>query len=363
MSDAAYDALRARYDELAETYPELSALVAVAPPVAGDDKLSHSRPVLSLKKAYSDEEVIEFVEKSGADWFRVEPKVDGLTVVLRYQNGLLTRALTRGDGSEGSDVTAAILAARCAPAVLNGTPAVLEVRGEVFLPFSKFDALNERRISEGSDPLKSPRNTAAGTLRLDDFAEVERRGLELVVFELRETDLMPATRSAAMVLLEELGFSVVDGETVEAATVPAAVERVNEQRASAPFLTDGVVIKVDDLAEYRALGSTVRYPRGALARKYKTIPVETTLLSVEWQKSATGKLTPVARFEPVKVEGATVQRATLHNLDHVRALDLMIGDCIQVTRAGGSVPEIIGVLPERRTGSEMPIVNPPSEVP
>jgi DNA ligase (NAD+) len=363
MSDSAYDALRARYDELAETYPELSAFVAIAPPVASDDKLLHSKPVLSLKKAYSDAEVVTFVEKSGADRFRVEPKVDGLTVVLRYQKGLLTRAITRGDGSAGSDVTAAILASGCAPAVLNGTPESVEVRGEVFLPFVQFEALNARRISTGLDPLKSPRNTAAGTLRLDDFAEVERRGLGLVVFELREINPMPATRSAAMILLEELGFSVVPGETIAAAEVPAAVERVNQQRASAPFLTDGVVIKVDDLAKYTALGSTAQYPRGALARKYKSAPVETTLLSVEWQRGALGRLTPVAQFEPVRVEGATIQSATLHNLNHLRALDLMIGDCILVTRAGGSVPEIIGVLPERRTGSEMPILNPPSEVP
>ncbi len=357
MSDAAYDALRARHDELIETYPELTSADLVGAPVDAAEKVAHSSPVPSLRKAYSDAEVSAFIEASGAARFRVEPKIDGLSVILRYRNGVLERAITRGDGKAGMDVTAALLASGSVPANLTAAK-TLELRGEVFIPRSSFAALNERRAADGLAPLKSPRNSAAGTLRLKDFAEVSRRGLEIRIFETRSAEPMPASASEALAPLAPLGLEPIEGKTVAAADALAAIEALHRARADWPYQTDGVVIKVDDRARFNALGATAKYPRGALARKYETEPIETTLLGVEWTRGGTGRLTPVAEFEPVEIGGATIRKASLHNRDHLRALDLKIGDRIQVTRAGGSVPEIVGVLRAARTGEELAIPEP-----
>jgi DNA ligase (NAD+) len=170
---------------------------------------------------------------------------------------------------------------------------------------------------------------------------------------------MPATHTEALALVKSVGLPTIESRTVYAADVLPAIETLNQRRMELPFPTDGIVVRVDDHKTFERLGATSHHPRGALARKYKETPVETQLLSVEWTRGSTGKLTPVARFKPVEVQGATVQRATLHNLDHIRAMDLRIGDWIQVIRAGGTVPEIIGICPDRRTGKETPVPDPP----
>ncbi|MDH3982476.1 MAG: hypothetical protein OES84_06175 [Kiritimatiellaceae bacterium] len=360
ISDAAYDALREQYDRLVETFPELGNLEAVgASPVDAEEPLEHSVPVLSLQKAYTDEAVETFISKCGMKLnYGIEPKIDGLTVVLRYRNGRLTQAITRGDGKAGMDVTAALLASGCVPMNLDQAPEILDVRGEVFMPHTAFNALNERRRSKGKDLLKSPRNTAAGTLRLDDYTEVSRRGLAMQIFELLETDSLPATHSQALAWMKEAGLPVVECKVVGSSQVLSAIKQMNIQRLEMPFMTDGLVVKVNDRAVFQKLGATAHHPRGALARKYKTSPVETKLMSVEWSKGTTGKITPVAHFTPVEIQGATIQSATLHSPTHLRALDLKLGDWIQVVRAGGAVPEIIGICPGRRTGEETPIPTP-----
>ncbi|MDF7823139.1 hypothetical protein P4B35_03885 [Pontiellaceae bacterium B12227] len=360
MGDAAYDALRVQYEKLRTDYPELPALsgVGVVAPEDGG-KIAHTEPVLSLKKAYTDDEVESFIGRCGREKnYCVEPKLDGLTVVLRYQNGLLVQALTRGDGKQGSDVTTAVMASGCVPVRLANAPESLELRGEMLMSFSAFDALNKRRAQEGLTQLKSPRNSAAGSLRLKDLAEVARRGLQVRIFEVIDSEPVWPTHTAALAQVATLGLPVVESRTVTGAGVLQVLAEMNLRRGDSNFPTDGLVIRLNDRAEFERIGATAKYPRGAIARKYRAVPVETTLLRIEWTKGDSGRLTPIAHFEPVEVDGATLQRASLHSLDHLRALDLMLGDRIEVVRAGGSVPEILGRCSGLRTGREKAIPDP-----
>ena len=359
MSDAAYDALRKQYDRLLADYPELVADNPIGAPVAGNNRVAHDAPVLSLDKVYSDDAVKRFLQQTGTNLFYcIEPKLDGLTVVLRYRSGLLAQALTRGDGKTGVDITPAMLASGAVPAALTNAPAQLDVRGEVLLPLPAFDALNRRRTESGQEPLKNPRNIASGTLMLTDYAEIAKRSLVFQCFELLATENRPATHTESLVMLKKTGLPVVESVIVPAMEVLAAVEKLNRRRAEFPFATDGIVIKVNDLAVRDRLGATAHHPRSAVARKYEETPVQTRLLGVDWSRGATGKQTPVARFEPIEIQGATVQSATLHSLEHIRAMDLKIGDGINVIRSGGTVPEITGICPERRTGREIAIPDP-----
>lgn len=363
MSDAAYDALRDQYNQLLTAYPELSHPSSVGAAVdSTNKKIEHTTPILSLQKAKSNEEVERFINKCGRDLlYCIEPKIDGLTIVLHYRNGLLTRALTRGDGKSGSDITTAVLASGAVPSILPHAPAHLDVRGEAFLPLAAFDALNQRRLLSGKPPLKSPRNTASGTLKLKDLSQVAARGLKIQLFELLATEPMPATHTQSLSLLRRIGLPVIDSRTVSG---EHALAEINEQlHQLAAYQTDGVVLRIDDRATYTALGFTSHHPRGALARKIKEIPVETRLVRIEWSQNTTGKQTPVAHFDPVELHGATIQKATLHNINHLRTMDLKLGDKILVIRAGGSVPEIIGRVPGKRTGSERPIPLPLAPTP
>lgn len=362
MSDAAYDALREQYEQLLSDYPELTTSLGVGTEPPADHRIDHNAPVLSLQKAYCDQEVSDFLEKCGQQHhYCVEPKVDGLTVVLHYRDGLLTHALTRGDGKTGTDVTTAILASGAAPSVLTNAPALLDVRGEAFLPFPAFETLNQRRIANGESPLKNPRNTASGTLQMKDYVEVARRGLKVQVFELLASSPEPATHTEALKLIRSAGLPVIESRAVPATDVLSAVSELNLRRPDLPFPTDGIVIRLDNRAVFKQLGHTAHHPRGTLARKYKETPKETRLLNIEWSRGESGKRTPVAIFEPIEIGGVTIQRASLHNLNHLRAMDLMIGDRIQIIRAGGSVPEVIGRSPAARTGNETAIPGLPAQ--
>ncbi len=359
MSDVAYDLLRRQYDQLVAGYPELASENTVGAPVADAGRVPHDAPVLSLDKVYSDDGVRRFLQQTGTNLlYCIEPKIDGLTVVLHYRNGALAQAVTRGDGKTGVDITPAMLASGAVPVALTHAPEKLTVRGEALLPKTAFEKLNQRRAESGQEALKNPRNVASGTLMLTDYAEIAGRALEFQCFELLSTDHMPSTHTEALALLRNTGLPVVQSLTVPSAGVLSAVESLNRRRAELPFETDGIVIKVNDFAVRERLGATAHHPRGAMARKYEDTPVQTRLLGVEWSRGATGKLTPVARFEPVEIQGATVQNATLHNLNYIRALDLKIGDWIFVTRSGGTVPEITGICPNRRTGLEISIPDP-----
>ena len=359
MSDSAYDALRCQYDRLIREYPTLAHPAQPGSPPDVEKRVLHAHPVLSLQKAYSQSAVDAFIQKGGQQQlYCIEPKIDGLTVILRYQEGLLVQALTRGDGKSGMNITAEILAAGVVPAVLKNAPDQVVVRGEIFITFAAFNALNARREKAGQHPLKSPRNTAAGSLRLKDYAEIANRKLSIQIFDLIATNPMPTTHTEALALITAVGLPVVESKTVMAADIQAAVAELNQRRTAFPFQTDGIVLRIDGHTVFKDLGATAQYPRGAIARKYKEIPVETRLLHVTWSIGETGKLTPVAHFEPVELSGATLQKASLYNLDHLRALDLRIGDRIKVIRAGGSIPEVIGVCTEKRNGNETPIPDP-----
>ena len=363
MSDAAYDALREQYDRLLSAYPELANPTSIGATVSEQGgRVAHTLPILSLQKAYSPEAVEAFLEKCGTNLlYCVEPKIDGLTAVLRYRDGMLVQAITRGDGKSGMDITAAILASGIVPAELTAAPSQIEIHGEVYLTPPAFDALNRRRKKTGDSPLKSPRNTAAGTLRLKDYAEIANRKLSIQIFELIKTNPMTVSHTKSLALMKSIGLPIIESRTVTADRVQSAVADLNQMRAHFPFQTDGIVIRVDNRALFNRLGSTAHHPHGALARKYREIPKETHLLSVTWTRGETGKLTPIGHFDPIDIHGATLQKATLHNLGYIRALDLKVGDWIQVIRAGGSVPEIIGVCPDRRSGGEISIPDPLTE--
>lgn len=360
MADVTYDALRDEYVQLRQQHPELPDYAGIGAPAPDTaDEVKHTRPMLSLKKAYSDDAVEAFVNACGLEEsYCVEPKLDGVSIVLRYRKGLLVQALSRGDGQTGMDVTKQIRASGCVPLMLTNAPAMLEVRGEVIIPFQAFNALNTRRREAGQDPLKSPRNTTAGTLRMKDLSKVAQRGLACRVFEIVATDPMPATHTEGLDLAQACGLPVVESRVVSGATVLKAIDTLNRKRSDLPYASDGVVIRLNDRAAYERMGTTQRWPNGALARKYRPEPVETRLLEMTWVQGDNGRLIPVARFEPVEVEGAVIQRASLHSLQHLRALDLMIGDRIQVIRAGGAVPAILGRAPGPRTGEEQKIPDP-----
>ncbi len=360
LSDSAYDALRDQYETLIARYPELTNSPTVgAPPEKTADSILHDAPVLSLQKAYSDPEVDAFINRCGFHLlYCIEPKIDGITLVLHYRNGRLTQALTRGDGKNGTDVTAAVIASGAIPITLTNAPEQLDIRGEAFLTFHDFETLNQRRIKAGEAPLKNPRNAASGTLNLTDLSEIATRALSIRIFDLLDTDSMPPTHTDALALLRNTGLPVIESQTVSSAHVIETTQQLTQQRLTLPYPTDGVVIKIDESAIFRELGNTAHHPRGAIARKLKETPIETKLLQIDWTRSDAGKITPIATFIPVEIDGATIQKATLHNLDHLRALDLKIGDTILVIRAGGSVPEIIGLSPRPRTGDEIPIPDP-----
>ncbi|MFA5687794.1 MAG: hypothetical protein WC959_01370 [Kiritimatiellales bacterium] len=363
MSDEAYDSLRAQFDSLLAGWPELSGEHPVGAPVGKTGRyIEHTAPVLGLQKIYSDAELEQFIRRTGDTSYCIEPKIDGLTVVLHYRNGFLVQAATRGDGETGCDVTAAMLASGAVPAKLNkieansplrlqlsgygkDTASTLIVRGEAFFTAPEFEKLG----------LKHPRNAASGTLMLTDFAEIARRNLSVQIFELLAADELPDTHSGAIHLIRAAGLPAIDSVEVPVADVIAAVEKMNCRRAELPFETDGIVVKMNTLNAAKTLGSTAQHPRSAVARKYKTAPVTAKLLAVEWSRSKTGRLIPVAVFEPVEISGATIRRASLYNVEHLRAMDLKIGDIITVIRSGGAVPEITGVLKEHRTGTEKEI--------
>lgn len=343
MSDAAYDALRAGYEALCRKYPELAEAgrVGAAEPAGGD--IVHELPVLSLQKLWTDEEAAAFVERCGAgQMFCIEPKIDGVSAVLRYRGGVLAEAVTRGDGKAGKDITRAVVMSGAAPLSLTNCPASLLVRGEVYIPKTAFVKLNTRRAAEGLEPLKSARNTAAGTLRLHDAAEIAARGLEFCAFEWIKPPSGIVRHSEALERLESFGLEVVECRRAEAPQVLTVIEAMNRQRGQWAYETDGLVVRVNDFSRFQELGSTARYPKGAAARKFRSVPVETELLSIEWSVSAGGRRTPVAVFRPVVIDGAEISRASLYNEEHLLALGLEAGDRILVIREGGVIPEVVG---------------------
>ena len=373
ISDADYDALRRRLEALEVEFPELKGKAEVsrqvgAKPLEKFGKVKHRVPMLSLANVFTDEEAGEFVERVRRflDWsdskaiaFTAEPKIDGLSCSLRYEQGELVVAATRGDGEEGENVTANVRTIKAIPHRLKGdVPTVLEVRGEIYMDKSEFAALNARQEAEGKPVFANPRNAAAGSLRQLDPNVTASRPLHFFAYAWGEIEgAMPAETQHGMVAaFKRMGFPTNPlMKRCESLDEMLAVYRgIEAQRASLPYDIDGVVYKVDDLALQRRLGFISRSPRWATAHKFPAEKATTTLLDIDIQVGRTGALTPVAKLEPVTVGGVVVSNATLHNEDEIARKDVRIGDTVIVQRAGDVIPQILGFVPEKRTANAKP---------
>lgn len=377
ISDAAFDALFRRLQELERQHPELTCpdsptqRVGAAP--RGDfASVAHALPMLSLNNAFSDEEVLAFDrrvrEALGADevFYAVEPKFDGLAVSLRYEAGVFVRGATRGDGFSGEDVTANLRTVRAIPLHLEGerVPKLLEVRGEVLMQKRDFAALNAQQQAAGEKLFANPRNAAAGALRQLDSRITASRRLSFFAYGIGEAAWgdsgQPARHSEVMAALARWRLPVSPERRIVqgAPGLVAYYREIGARRGELPYEIDGVVYKVDDLVQQEALGFVSRAPRFAIAHKFPAEEMLTEVLDIDVQVGRTGAITPVARLRPVFVGGVTVTNATLHNEDEVRRKDVHIGDTVIVRRAGDVIPEVARVLLERRPAPARAFVMP-----
>jgi len=366
ISDAEYDALRRRNLAIEQAFPHLvredspSKRVG-APPVEKFEKVRHRVPMLSLDNAFSDEDVIDFVarvrrylkmEPHAPIAMTAEPKIDGLSLSLRYEGGRLVSAATRGDGQVGENVTANARVVADIPQVLAGNfPDVLEVRGEIYMTHHDFLALNERQKAEGKPTYVNPRNTAAGSLRQLDPALTASRPLRFFAYALGEVSEMPAdTQMGVVEALKSYGFRTNEMMCLceTARELLEHYRAIEEQRATLGYDIDGVVYKVNDLSLQQRLGFVSRTPRWAIAHKFPAEKAFTILRDIDIQVGRTGALTPVARLEPVTVGGVVVTNATLHNAEEIERLGIKLGDTVIVQRAGDVIPQILGYVEERR---------------
>jgi DNA ligase (NAD+) len=371
ITDAEYDRLLRELQEIEAAHPELvtpdSPTQRVgAAPAAKFAEVKHAVPMLSLGNAFSDEEVRDFVrridERLGRRHlvFSAEPKLDGLAISLRYEHGAFVQGATRGDGSSGEDVTANLRTIKAIPLKLRGKgwPRVLEVRGEVFMPLADFGKYNQHARLHGGKVLANPRNGAAGSLRQLDPRVTAQRPLSFYAYALGtvEGGELPATHSATLAKLREWGLPVSAlNEVVEGADgLLDYYRRMGRKRDGLPFDIDGVVYKLDDYAGQREMGFVARAPRWAIAHKFPAQEQTTTVEAIDIQIGRTGAATPVARLAPVQVAGVTVTNATLHNADQVARLDVRVGDTVIVRRAGDVIPEVVGVVLDRRSPHAKP---------
>jgi DNA ligase (NAD+) len=373
VSDAEYDALRRRYNEIETRFPDLRTLESLslkvgAAPARGFAKLRHRVPMLSLDNAFSEEDVRDFVErirrflKLSAEEtivFSAEPKIDGLSMSLRYEEGELRSAATRGDGTEGEDVTANIRTLEDVPKKLKGKniPDVCEVRGEVYMTKHAFLALNKRQAETGGQIFANPRNSAAGSLRQKDPSITASRPLGFFGYAWGEMSAMPApTQSGMIKWLEGRGFKTNPLAKIcrSADELLAFHHEIELERGELDYDIDGVVYKVDRLDWQERLGFVSRTPRWAVAHKFPAEKAITVIKDIDIQVGRTGALTPVAKLEPVTVGGVVVQNATLHNADEIARLDVRIGDTVQIQRAGDVIPQVLQVLTEKRPRGAKP---------
>lgn len=375
ISDAAYDRLKRELAALEQTQPELAA----AKEGVGDDRSGrfptarHRAPMLSLDKVYTETEWRAFHAGFAARLGRrdfalvVEPKYDGLAISLTYERGELVRAVTRGDGREGDDVTDNVrtiralpqkLAARAPDGSANPVPDRVELRGEVYLGNAEFARLNAERTAAGEEPFAHPRNVAAGTLKSTDPAEVERRGLSFVLYGWGQWEggAEPATQRALHALIRSWGLPGVDSfQLVETAGEAwQAVQQLGRQRATLPFPIDGAVVKLDDVAARRLLGESDRAPRWAVACKYEPEQAIGRIRAITLQVGRTGVITPVAELDPVKLAGTTITRATLHNRARIAQRDIREGDFVAIEKAGEIIPAVGAVQRELRPPGTVP---------
>ncbi len=366
VPDAEYDRLMRELQTLEAGHPDLITPDSPTQRVgaSGDNTFAevvHRFPMLSLDNAFLDDEVRDFDrrvrERLGQDEpveYVCEPKLDGLAVSLHYENGLLTQAATRGDGYSGEDITANIRTIESVPLRLRGkkVPAMVEVRGEVYMPRAGFEALNATLAKQGEKTFVNPRNAAAGSLRQKNPRITARRPLQMCAYSVAVPDegVLPDTQYECLKMVNGWGFRI--NPEMSLATGPddclEAYERLLEKRDRLPYEIDGIVFKVNDIRLQQQLGYVSRAPRWAVAQKFPAQEELTVVEAVEWQVGRTGAVTPVARLQPVFVGGVTVSNATLHNMDEIRRQDVRIGDTVFVRRAGDVIPQVVKVVLDRR---------------
>jgi len=369
VPDAEYDRLMQELIAIEEQYPELKTSDSPTqriggPPLEAFRKVAHRVPMMSLANAFNEGDLRDFDrrvrQEVGEAAYVCELKIDGLAVSVRYEDGYFVQGATRGDGMTGEDITENLKTIRSLPLRLN-EPVSLEARGEAFMPKASFLRLNEERQARGEELFANPRNAAAGSLRQLDPKVAASRQLDLFVYGLANAEeLGIESHSAALSYLQSLGFKV-NPERRRCATIDEAIAFINEWNEKRPQLSyeiDGIVIKVDSFAQQRQLGTTAKSPRWAIAYKFPAEEVVTTLIGIEVNVGRTGVVTPTAILEPVRVAGTTVQRATLHNEDFIREKDIRIGDAVIIKKAGDIIPEVVGVVVDRRDGDEMTFTMP-----
>ena len=366
MSDYDFDQKLRRLQDLEALYPDMfdpnsptqrvgSDIEEVKPGKAkgkskgkGFEQVAHKYPMLSLSNTYSQEEVEEWMSKlpAGAE-IVCELKFDGLSISLWYEHGILTKALTRGDGTKGDNVVENIRTISSIPQAINEKSAFIELRGEVLLPWAAFERLNQEREAEEEPLFANPRNAASGTLKLQDASEVAKRGLDCYLYYMLGEDLPEQTHYDRLQLAQKWGFNISNAVRVchSIEEVMAYIQHWDTERKNLPVATDGIVLKVNNLAMQNELGFTAKSPRWAIAYKFPAEKQLTRLNAITYQVGRTGVVTPVANLEPVQLSGTTVQRATLHNEDFIRQLDIREGDMVWVEKGGEIIPKIVGKDP------------------
>ena len=361
ISDFEFDALLRELQELEERYPEYADPNSPTKRVGSDltsafESVEHRFAMQSLSNTYSSEELGEWIDRIvreiGEVEFVCELKFDGTAISLTYENGALSRAVTRGDGQRGDDVTNNVRTIGSVPLRLRGEdyPALFEIRGEIIMPYASFDKLNREREAAGEPLLANPRNAAAGTLKQQSSQIVARRGLDCTLYQLAGDNLPFATHVENLEAARRWGFKISDHTAVcrSREEIERFIAYWDSERKNLPYATDGVVIKVNSYAHQRQLGSTAKAPRWAVAYKFQAERALTRVLSVDFQVGRTGAITPVANLDPVQLAGTIVKRASIHNADQIALLDIRIGDMVYVEKGGEIIPKITEVeLSER----------------
>lgn len=364
VTDYEYDMLLRKLIKMEEENPEIIAPDSPSQKVGGKilkgfESVVHTVKMQSLQDAFSEEEIRDFDKRVKAVCpnaeYTVEPKIDGLSVSLEYENSLLVRGSTRGDGQVGEDVTNNLKTVKSIPLKTNIPVERLEVRGEVFMPKKSFEKLNFEREENGETTFANPRNAAAGSLRQLDSSVAAKRNLDIFIFNVQSvTGIEFKTHLESLEFLKKAGFKVID-DTEAFSSIGGALEKIAEignTRKGYYYDTDGAVIKVNSLSDREILGETAKVPRWAIAFKYPAEQKETTIKNIFINVGRTGVLTPTAEFETVTLAGTRVSRATLHNLDYIRQKDIKIGDRVLIQKAGDIIPEVVKSLTEKRTGEE-----------
>lgn len=367
ISDFEFDALLRELQELEAAYPDEADPNSPTKRVGSDltsefESVEHRYPMQSLANTYSSEELGEWIDRItkelGEVEFVAELKFDGTAISLCYEDGALKRAVTRGDGRRGDDVSNNVRTIGSVPLKLRGEgyPSLFEIRGEIIMPYASFDRLNREREAAGEPLLANPRNAAAGTLKLQSSQTVAHRGLDCTLYQLAGDNLPYSTHSEMLDAARGWGFKISDHTAIcrNRKEIEAFISHWDSERKALPYATDGVVIKVNSYQHQRTLGSTAKAPRWAVAYKFQAEKALTKLLSVDFQVGRTGAITPVANLEPVQLAGTVVKRASIHNADQIAQMDIRLGDMVYIEKGGEIIPKITGVETSLRSADSTP---------